>query len=934
MKNFLHNLFHGIFWLWNIMFLAVVYAGIMPIIGIALIIATWEGFIPLEFFFTLSGLVIIPTVCTVIAGKYLYKYPLQLIRLFYGVETPLFVLCLIRLFMLRELTPASNLVIGTAIICIFAFAFELVYRYGDRNPKIAGMQLICHSLMVVVGLYIAAILVFYAIPIAAILLREFLKFEWLITFVQIFLNNPILAIWWVGLFFLLFFFSAALFVAMPPAMAGFYIFSGQQIWRKFAAQYGKKNAILGSGGVITAWLILFISFQNQPQIQAFKLLENPAIQDSDRQELIAKSDLIQAGLVNAYLAAYRYMGTDNNIHIREMYSQTFGLSKSTAQNIQNNYNLLMSPFLYKGSFADDTKAEKLYDQFFDAPIQKQERKLIKHALQSTYNQEEAKAGVLNIDDEKIFLAKQQITIDEKGDWADIEIYEKYLNQTTQEEEVFYSFSLPESAVITGVWLGNTDNKDNRFTFQVSPRGAAQKVYNAQVKRRIDPALLEQVGPRHYRLRAFPVPPKLFSLGGNLNTQIPRELHLWLTYKVMRQKEGWVLPHLGEKRNVFWSYKTQRIYNGKEVKTSANNWLPEFINPSQEYPAIFHQVKLPGGYVISAKPLENKDYVLPQGKRVAVVLDTSRSMAANSKAVQESFKWLKNNSFADNNLANNDADLYLTAFASKEPDRIDDINGFNVAKLTYYGTLDYQEMIGQFEKLRGNTVYDAILLLTDEGSYELSKDSKDITKVSAPLWMVHLGGLPRAYNDATLKLIQDSRGGVATQISEVLPRLATQAKLGQSVVSVVDGYAWFMENNKPLDITSLPKELEENKQSESDINWFEPLAARQLIIGLGKNVDVKNLGGLDVIHAIAKNFKIVSPYSSMIVLVNDAQRQELKKAESQKDRFDRQVEDGKKELTKPVDAMKSSSIPEPEEWLGILVAIAFLIVAKRQQRSDY
>ena len=929
MKNFLHSLFHGIFWLWNIMFLLVVYAGIMPIIGVAVIVATWEGFIPVEFFLTLAGLVIIPIACTVIAGKYLYKYPLQLIRLFYGVETPLFVLCLIRLFMLRELTPASSLVIGTAIICIFAFAFELVYRYGDRNPKIAWLQLICHSLMAVVGLYIAAILLFYAIPIAAILVREFFRFQWLMTFFEILFRERFLALWWLGIFFLLFCFSAALFVVMPPAMAGFYIFSGQQIWRKFAAQYDKKNAVLGSGAAITAWLILFIAFQNQPQIPAFNLLAKPAITDSDRQELLAKSDLIRTGLVNAYLASYRYMGTDNNIHIKEMYSQTFGLPESVAQGVQNSYNILMSPFLYKGNFDDDTKAEKIYAKFFDVPIQKQERKLIKHALQSTYNQEEAKAGVLNIDDEKIFLAKQEITVNEKGDWADIEIYEKYLNQTTQEEEVFYSFSLPESAVITGVWLGNTNNRDSRFTFQVSPRGAAQKVYNAQVQRRIDPALLEQVGPRHYRLRAFPVPPKLFSLEVNLNPQIPRELHLWVTYKVMRQKEGWALPHLGEKRNVFWNYKTERIYNGKQVKNYQNNWLPEFINASQEYPAIFHQVNLPGGYIISAKPLGDGDYVSAQGKRVAVVLDTSRSMVNHSQAVQESFNWLKNHGFAENNLANNDADLYLTAFG-KEPDRIDDISKFNPSKVIFYGTLDYQDMIGQFEKLRGNTIYDAILLLTDEGSYELSKDSKDIPKLSAPLWMVHLGGLPRAYNDATLKLIQDSRGGVATQIPEVLPRLATQAKLGASVVSVVDGYAWFMENNKPLDIKSLQKELEVNKQLENNTNWFEPLGARQLIIGLAKNVDVNNLGGLDVIHAIAKNFKIVSPYSSMIVLVNEQQKQELKRAESEKNRFDREVENGKKELTKPTDMMKSSSIPEPESWLGILTAIAFLIVVKRQQ----
>ena len=47
-------------------------------------------------------------------------------------------------------------------------------------------------------------------------------------------------------------------------------------------------------------------------------------------------------------------------------------------------------------------------------------------------------------------------------------------------------------------MGDTSDRSKRYEFKVSPRGAAQKVYNSQVRRErpIDPALLEQVGPRH------------------------------------------------------------------------------------------------------------------------------------------------------------------------------------------------------------------------------------------------------------------------------------------------------------------------------------------------------------------------------------------------------------------------------------------------------
>jgi hypothetical protein len=84
--------------------------------------------------------------------------------------------------------------------------------------------------------------------------------------------------------------------------------------------------------------------------------------------------------------------------------------------------------------------------------------------------------------------------------------------------------------------------------------------------------------------------------------------------------------------------------------------------------------LPGGYRISAKPLVNQDYSFPQGKRFAVVLDSSRSMASHLKELTETFRWLKEKGFADNELANNDADLY-------SPQDIGGLKYLNLYRLT-------------------------------------------------------------------------------------------------------------------------------------------------------------------------------------------------------------------------------------------------------------
>ncbi|MBD2742308.1 TIGR02921 family PEP-CTERM protein [Coleofasciculus sp. FACHB-1120] len=926
MKNLLHATFHAIFWFCNITFLLVFFVGIFPanashILKAALSNSPNER----ELFITLAVPTVISIICTVLGLRRFRKQPLQLIRLFYGVEAPLFLLCILFLFLrqgfrirLAEFTPASALILGTVGVCMVAFYLEVLYGYAKRHRAIAWLQMSAHSLMPGVGVYLGLLLLFYAAPAAVFLLFYFFQFQWVRDFGYIWTSGN----WWMPVSFMLFCVSVVLSLFMPWILASYYIQSGQRILRAFSAQYGRNRTVIGSGTVVTVWMILCLSFNAQPQIQAFKLLENPAPSDSQKAALVAKSDLIRDGLLNAYFSSYRYLGTaEENDHIRAIYESVFGLPESVSQFFQDSYNHLMSPFFYNGSERDMQKAGKLYAQFFDKPIQKAEREAIQHALQSTDNLGDAKAGLLNINQEKVLLRSQQVTVKPQGDWADVELYEVYANQTTAVEEIFYSFSLPESAAITGVWLGDSENLAKRFPFKVSPRGAAQKVYTSQVRRwrPVDPALLEQVGPLQYRLRAFPIPPRLSPQEQAESENQPTEMHLWLTYKVMRQEKGWALPQLGEKRNIFWNQDTQRIRNGEVVSRFGDEWLEPFLPAAGQYQPSVHQVNLANGYQISAKPLAAKDYSMPQGKRFAVILDASRSMATHTRELGETLSWLEQNGFADNIFANNDADLYISASPGAKPQRIDDISRFNANKMTFYGSIQPKEMLRQFTQMRGDTPYDGILLVTDESGYELSDNRKDVPVMPAPLWVVHLGSLSPAYDDATLKAIQDSGGGVCTKISEVLERQATKAALGSSVVSVVDGYAWVMEkvegNNQSANTTQKP-----------DNKGFEALAARQMVLGLSKKIDGKQIAQLDAIHAIAKTYKIVTPYSSMIVLVNDEQREALRIAEAQKDRFKRLVEDGKEQLRQPNNRF-SASVPEPSTIIG-LVAIALFLIRSR------
>ncbi|MDJ0514808.1 MAG: TIGR02921 family PEP-CTERM protein [Trichodesmium sp. MO_231.B1] len=902
-KIFLHLTFYSIFWVWNVAFLGIVYFWILPTIGDSLIEATFSGLIPNQFLITFIGIVAIPTICTIFGGWHFRKEPLQLIRLFYGVEAPLFLLCLLRLFVLRELTQASTLILGTILVSIVAFALELLYGYANRNKLASWLQLFAHTLMLLTGLYVGILLLFYAVPVSVILLREFFSFYWLKGIISELTYAPGYAFTLV-LFLFVLALSTTLFVFMPSAMASLYVHSGQRILRRFAFQHGHKRTFQGAVAVITVWMVLFVSFQQQPQVVAFQMLDLPVRNNSDRQELLANSNLIRDGLINAYLSSYRYLSTvGRSNQIRIMYRSTFGLPESINQTLQDYFNHLMSPFLYKGSDKDKQKAAKLYSNFFDAPIQKAEQKTILNALQSTANLDEVKAGLLNIGQQKVWLKNQEITVTENGDWADIELYEIYENQTFEAQEILYYFTLPESAVITGIWLGDTDNRAQRFPFKVSPRGAAQKVYNSQVRRErpIDPALLEKVGPRQYRLRAFPVPAKLSARERKNNPDQPTQMHLWLTYQVMAKNNSFALPELTEKRNIYWNKNTKRIYNAKSVSSDREAWLPPSLPAVAQTTPQQHQINLANGYQISAQPLVTPEKFLPESKRFAVVVDTSYSMRTKTKELKQNIDWLVANGFGDLSFGNGDADIYLTNVGFP-PERIDDISQFDTEKVTFFGTLQYQEMLEQFLQLRGDTRYNGLILVTDEGSYELSEDIQEMPKLSAPLWMLHLGAMPPAYDDATLKLIQKSGGGVATQLTEVFQQVTAKSKLGKSVVSVADGYAWFMEK----------------KSGEETIeDSFAPLAAQQLVLGLSKKMNLDTLEELDAIHAIAKTYKIVTPYSSMIVLVNDEQREALKRAEAAADRFNRKVEDGKEELTDPNNPLDAANVPEPGMVLGMV-----------------
>jgi putative PEP-CTERM system integral membrane protein len=878
-------LFKLLFWISNITLLLILCIGFLPNIGMALARDSIAGTVPIDLMLPFLGLVGVPITATIAGRKTQPKkssvtpqLPLSLFELFYAIEAPILTTCVIRLFMLRDLTPATAFLLVSGLLGFMASCYWLWQQRQAASIEQRGnlFALAGLSLFLLVSLYLATIAIFFVIPVSL----------WFLVHIQFLL---------LAILILPLFICGIAISSLPFGMT----FVAQKLWWQNLQQsidrYGKWQVQSVVGGVAIVWIGMLINLSHQPQLEAFTLLKQQPVQRSAN---LQKSEQIRKGLLNAYLADYRYLCYPDNQSVINAYDW-LGLPEPISQGLQSAFNFVTEPFTYQGNQSDRQDAEKLYAQFFDAPILRGEKGTIRHAVESNFNRAEVNAGLLSIDAKRVLLANQQIKVTPHGDWADVELHETYQNQTLNQEEIFYYFSLPESATVTGIWLGESSNKSLSYPFQVSTRGAAQKIYQEQIQRRVDPALLEQVGPQNYRLRVYPILPQ------------GKPMNMWMTYKVMKQANGWPLPQLNERRNVYWSQKTNRIIDGKSIAL-ADQWLPESISADKSAPVV-HQLTLPNGSNIIAKPFDSKGYSLPQNKRLAIVIDGSYSMNAHRPELAKTIDWLRSNI-----LPSNQMDLYLTASTPDQSKSLQ-LNGFKTDQAVFYGSIEPQQMLAQFKTLSQTATspkYDAIIAITDRGSYELTTDRDKTKSMPAPLWMVHLGGLPLAYDDATLSMIQHSGGSVSTQIQTVMQRIATLPSLGKdtSLLSVVDNYAWFLSQTK--DSTVKPAD-----------NGFDAIAARQWITQVSQSLQPEQLTELDAVHTLAKRYNLVTPYSSMIVLVNDQQKQDLKNAERGKDRFKREVED-KQQLPANV-----SATPEPAEWLLIAIMVVMLGIVYRRNTTN-
>lgn len=897
-----------VFWGWNSIFILFVillmFSGLVP----AIFFAALGGDIPISFVFSILLLIAIPILAIALAARKKDRDSAFLMKLFFGVELPIFLAALIRLFVLRQITPGSALLLITIAIACAYFLWSLYEnKFQIRSRIAAAAHAAPSSITLIFGVGAAVFLALYAPPAAVGLIKfiwelivEFFSFDWLNNFKDLLAGGYFLAVF--AVFLVLFIFSGLVFISAPIFMAKYYSQAWCRVITQSAPYIGGLSFIflsLVAGGV---WLGAYALSGHHSEADTIAWLDNQEALVDVREEIELRREEIRRDLVKGYLFRYRYLQTrDSTDGVARLYRNQLKAPTAIADAAQSLHRFILTPILYSGREGDNRSAGRLYQEVFDTPIQKAERVKIKRALQATWNRDEAEAGLLDINSRKVRVSEQHIAIKEFATHASVEIEEVYENQTGEQQEIYYYFSLPEDAAVTGLWLGFGEDRSKHDKFVVAPRGAAQEVYEREVQRRIDPALLEQVGPRQYRLRAFPVPPKRFGRD-RTNRQAydaSNRLRMRFTYDTPKTDHGVAAPRLLEKRNAYWTDKTRRILNG--VEFSETGWLPPAFLAETSEGHGNQEVTSVQGYRVMRTHLPEDASPLS----LAVLVDTSWSLQRHSETLGSQIDALKKDPAID-------AEIFLIGAngvkSSKSP-----LAGFDASQaLSYFGSLSPQQILSQFKMMSDSGAHDAIIILTDQGRY-MADDAFEAAAIAAPLWFVHLDLPAYAYDDAVLDLIYRSGGGAASDLDEAIR--GVRAAIGG--VRLSGDRAWVVEKLS----------ADEEAARRQPVSSLAAIAARQVALSLTQNA-ATDLKTLDDIHALAVAHDIVTPWSSMIVLVNERQRKALEEASSEADRFSREANTGEEDLTAPT----VTGVPEPREWMLIILASIMLLFLWRRRQA--
>ena len=825
---------------------------------------------------------LVPLFSVITAFKFkLTKYPKSLAKLLFFLEIPLILILWFAVIVFASATPAVWFFLLVSVVTLLVFFFDIIK---------VKTSLLWHNFILLTLEQTAATTAAYLTFLFSFFLPLVLGAFSLMLFSGIFedlfynLTNSSFAVGDIIslIIFLVLGMLGLLFIALlmiTPFLVTYFLFKIlRQTHLNLKTQFSPDRLKLLHGILAVSYIILLVIVSYQPDITPYinqlQKLRNSSVfeeKESIAVKLLPQQGKIRRAFTDMLDSRKRYPFSKNDEFLKNGYIDIFHLNPGLGQLIQATFNFWAYPFVYQGPIDRQTEAFQNYEYLFGHPASK-----------SNFNPALPNVRLVS----KTVSARTYY----RDLLASITIQEEYENTYWGNQEVVYEFSLPEASVITDLKLG----PDLEFDGVIAPRGAAGKVYQQELERRRDPALLEQTGPRQYRLRVFPIPAR-----GDM-TLSGKNQKVLFTYVTAVTPAGYPLPNISQKRNIRVDRNSEIAYYFNDQPFVSTIDAPFITNAGvatdlcRLYPDIDLQTQTgsASAQIIPHQSIPNLANITCsrnsglnltgdlRSARLAILYDVSATNQNNPFLSSLKKTLIENSSL----LSENTLDFYRFNDALSRPQPLT-LNMMENPDLVYFGKSDWLNAVSRL-----NPVYDLIIVVTS--NHEMTKEIKASTiNYSAPVYVIHADDSPPAYPETATRAVLQSGGAIVPSLDQAITHYSLATRLPYegkgSLVSFTPFWAISVTGLTPpppdaefvfADFDYLPTNQDDPLSYLADKAYFMNLVKRY------QAFSDKESPLLDSLNAFAGNTRIVTPFSSLIALVNQAQMSDLKRAAGEQDRY--------------------------------------------------
>ncbi|MFA6249889.1 MAG: VIT domain-containing protein [Candidatus Shapirobacteria bacterium] len=602
------------------------------------------------------------------------------------------------------------------------------------------------------------------------------------------------------------------------------------------------------------------------------------------QELVKKS-------IDEYLDLLESYPLTNDDNFLAQAYKNVGTSERASERIQSWFKMAAYPFVLRQSRSSINDLTVNYYSIFGSHYYSSSTDDAKISQDILKKQTIARIpSRINLDNRLINL-----TTEHDGVVAKVEITDEFTSNSSRSEEVIYEFSLPNEAAINELKLG----PNLEFEGIIAPSGAATKTYQREVDKSRDPALLEQVGPRQYRLRVFPVPAStdVVTLGG-------KHQKVKFSYVVSGRAAGYALPVYSKLTNL--DVSKVKISLSTENGKSTLKWSDQYV----EVAGLGEKLCNLNKKITLADESGKKAELIPYGTDYKIdqeFLCNSETEPKLLMAETEAWGWPNIVFFYDVSMdnKNNPKIQQIKKFVKKHPELT--INGNSIKLVKFNDRLSEETVVdsGNIDQVLDSLIYfgKGDMIKSVRGSKNLERfdvgiviasDKTINTKTEGSGYAVdrtyvwHPDNIP-SYNQNVTKWLAENGGGVVDSIEDAINNRIIDNVInrsdGANEQDLIIGDFWHLYRPESIGIG----ETMGNWGAKED-NFLGSMAARaELMSSLtyiwNRTVDFNEPEIIDTYHAYAEKNQVIFPYSSLIALVNENQLENLKNNSLLDNRYD-------------------------------------------------